>query len=96
MSSANHSQLSICLPKLFSVSGQQHVLNEHHLSVNITVSSLCCNENWYLGPSAKRPYMENEKMKTKIFMIRLVSRFSVFLEFFFHILSSVPGAIGAN
>lgn len=31
MSVANHSQLSICLPKLHSVSGQQRVLNEHPL-----------------------------------------------------------------
>lgn len=28
MSAANHSQLSIYVPKLQSVSGQQHVLNE--------------------------------------------------------------------
>lgn len=69
--------------------GIMNLFSEHY-------GELCCNDTMCSGPSAKRAHVENERVKTKIFMalkIRLVLRCSVNRKTF-HILGSVPWAIG--
>lgn len=72
MSAANNSQLSISVPELQSVHGQQHELSEQESSCLLGITEcnteLCCNENLYSEPPAKLAHFENEKMKTRIFM----------------------------